>query len=216
VRIVIIGTGGLAATTARLLLRRGHEVVIIERDKGAIDALSDELDVGFVHGDGTKPAILKQVEPKRCDLLLCLTGDDQSNILGSLVGRHLGFPRVVTKIEDREFEHICLELGLEDTVIPDATIARYLVDVVAGHNVPELLAVIKGDVRFFSFVARKEDEKKIGEVGLPDRTRLIGVSRADKFLIAEEGTRLQEGDEVLLVTHTDNLEALRDEWSPKP
>jgi len=33
-------------------------VVLIERDRAGIDAPHEELDVGFIHGNGTHPAIL--------------------------------------------------------------------------------------------------------------------------------------------------------------
>lgn len=52
----------------------------------------------------------------------------RSTILASLVGRSLGFKRVVTKIEDIEFEHICKELGLEDVIVPSRTVGRLLAE----------------------------------------------------------------------------------------
>lgn len=67
----------------------------------------------------------------------------------SLVGRSLGFKRVVTRIEDPSYEHLCIELGLTDLIVPDYTIARYLADLCAGSNPLELSAVIKGDARLF-------------------------------------------------------------------
>ena len=99
-RFVFTGGGTLTALTVRLLVQRGHEVVIIERDAEVIDAQRDELDVGFIHGVGTRPAILREADPESTDMLFCLTHDDQSNIIGSLVAHSLGFSRVVTKIDD--------------------------------------------------------------------------------------------------------------------
>ncbi len=57
--------------TAEYLIERGNEVVIIERDKKRIDELSEELDCSFLHGDGSKPAILREVNPQRdrCPIL---------------------------------------------------------------------------------------------------------------------------------------------------
>jgi trk system potassium uptake protein TrkA len=215
-RVVIVGAGGLAATAARVLLQQGCEVILIERDPARIESLTSELDCGFVNGDGTKPAILREVGPERTDVLLCLTGSDKDNILASLVGRHLGYPRVVTKIEDPEFEHVCVELGLEDTIIPDRAIARSLADLVAGRNVPELLALIRGEVRFFSFKLRDEGVKRISDLELPKATRLIGVSRADAFLLPAEDDALEPGDEVVLISATKNLPALRERWTQRP
>jgi len=127
-RAVFIGAGSLAVVTAKLIRERGEEVVIIEQDKERIDALADELDCGFLHGDGSKPAMLREANPEGTDVLFALTGNDQANILASLVGRSLGFKRVVTKIDDYEFEHICKELGLEDVIVPTRTVGRFLAE----------------------------------------------------------------------------------------
>ena len=127
-RAVFIGAGSLATATARLMRKRGVEVVIIEQDKDRIDALTEEIDCGFLQGDGSKPAILREADPAGTDVLFALTGNDQANILASLVGRSLGFKRVVTKVDDPELEHICKELGLEDVIVPTRTIGRFLAE----------------------------------------------------------------------------------------
>jgi trk system potassium uptake protein TrkA len=119
-RAVFLGGGALSVMTARVLLNRAHEVIIIEQDKDRIDVLSDEFACGFIHSDGSNPAILRETDPRDVDFLFCLTSNDQINIIASLVGRSLGFKRVITKIEAPEFEHICVE-GLKDTIAPGQT-----------------------------------------------------------------------------------------------
>jgi len=143
-RAVFIGAGELAIMTGRQLLGRGFEVIFIERDKTCIDELSAEMDAGFIHGDGSKPAILREANPSATDFLFSLTGNDQDNIIASLVGRSLGYQRVITRIADPSYEHICMELGLEDVVVPNYTISRYLADMCAGHNPLEISAVDQG------------------------------------------------------------------------
>ena len=66
--------------------------------------------------------------PEQTDILFCLADSDQANVMASLVGRFLGFKRVVTIIRDEQFEGICHELGLQDTIIPSRTINSYLED----------------------------------------------------------------------------------------
>lgn len=214
-RIILIGASALAEATAEILLKRGHEVVVIERDKDRIDALAERLDCGFVHGDGTRPAILGEVSPESSDFLFCLTNHDQDNILASLVGRSLGFARVVTKIEDPEFDHICLELGLTDTIIPDQATARTLADMVAGQSMMELSTMIRGEVRFFSFVARADDAGPIAELDLPQPSKAICIYRDDDFVLPGEDTKLVAGDEVVLITHSKNLAKLAERWGEK-
>ncbi len=211
-RVVIVGASTLALSTATILLKRGHEVVIVERDKERIDAIAETLDCGFVQGDGSKPAILREAGPTDSDALLCLTNHDQANILAALVGRSLGFPRVIPKIEDPEFEHICVELGLSDTIIPVQAIARTLADTLAGLDILELATFIRGEVRFFPFVAREEDAGPLEEMDLPSDSSVICLYRGDEFIIPKVGTKIAKGDEGVVITHSRNLQALRERW----
>ncbi|MBI1424220.1 MAG: TrkA family potassium uptake protein [Gammaproteobacteria bacterium] len=215
-RSVFIGASDLTLSTAQQLLKSGHEVVIIERDKARIEELSTEIGSGFIHGDGSKPAILREADPAATDFLFCLTDNDQNNILASLVGRSLGYPRVVTRIQDPSYEHICIELGLTDVIVPNYTIARYLADMCAGQNPLELSALIKADARIFSFVAREQDEGLLSELKLPENSRVIFFYRNEKFMLPETNTALQKGDEVVIIAHRKALPALESHWAPMP
>ncbi len=214
-RSVFIGASDLTVLTAHQLLKSGHEVVIIEKEKTRIEELSSEIGTGFIHGDGSKPAILREADPAATDFLFCLTDNDQNNILASLVGRSLGYQRVVTRIQDPSYEHICIELGLTDVIVPNYTIARYLSDMCAGQNPLELSALIKGDARIFSFVARSEDEGLLTEMRMPADSQVIFFYRNDKFMLPETNTALQKGDEVVIIAHRKAVPELEKHWNPK-
>jgi len=214
-RIVFVGAGEMSLRTAELLIARGHQIIIIETKRDKIDEISDDFDCSFLHGDGSKPNILREVGPEQTDALFCLTDSDQANLIASLVGRSLGFKRVITRIQDPEFEVICRELGLDDTIIPSRTIGRYLADMVEGLDILELSTVIRGEARFYSFTARKEEAKSVADLNLPDNSKVVCFYREGRFFLADEGTRLHEKDEVVIRTHSENLPSLRDRWEPK-
>lgn len=207
-KAVLIGSNALSIKTAQALLNRDHEVVIIERDKARIETLADDLDCGFLHGDGSKPAVLREADPEHTDVLYCLTGDDESNIIASLVGRSLGFERVVTKIDDVEFEHICMELGLEDTINPARTIARHLADVLEGQDPFELSSMLRDDARAVSFVANEGDTGPIQDIDLPKDTRIICLYRDDELLVPVEDTKIEADDEVVVITRREHVSEL--------
>ncbi|MDY6941718.1 MAG: TrkA family potassium uptake protein [Pseudomonadota bacterium] len=212
-RAVFIGAGDLTVMTARELLKSGLEVIIIETDKERIDELSAELDAGYIHGDGSKPAILREADPLATDFLFCLSGSDQYNIIASLVGRSLGCKRIVTRIEDPSYEHICIELGLEDVIVPDFTIARYLMDLCAGQNPLEISAMIKGDARVFSFVVKEEDQGPLVDLDLPDGSRLMFFYRHDELMLPEKNQVLRADDEVVIIAHSKVLPILKERWN---
>lgn len=214
-RAVLVGAGSLTVMTARELLAHGHEVIIVERDRERIAALGERLDCGFLHGDGTRPAILREVHAGKGDVLFCLTGSDETNILASLVGRSLDFERVVTKIDDPEFEHMCIELGLTDTIIPARTTGRYLADMFEGRDALEFSTMIRGDARAISFVIGADDEGVIDALDLPAESRIVCVYRDGTLVIPQPDTQLKADDEIVIITHRDKVDAIKKRWTVK-
>ena len=215
-RTVFVGTGKVSTETAKVMIKKGYEVVIIETDKAKIEELSEDMDCSFLQGDATQPNLLREVNPAQTDFLFCLTSSDQTNVIASLVGRSLGFDRIVTSIGDPQFEGICRELGLKDTIIPSRTISRYLEDMVGGGENVELSTVIKDEARFFTLVAKEEDAVAARDLKLPAEARVICYYRDGKFSHADEKTKFRPGDEIVILTHSKNIPALQAHWQPKP
>jgi len=214
-RTVFIGAGELSIATAKQLIKKGHEVIIIEVDEAIIDEHADTLDCSFLHGDGSKPEVLREVSPEQTDFLFCLSSRDQANVIAGLVGRSLGFKRVVTSIADPAFDPICRQLGLEDTIIPSRTISRYLVDMVEDKASIELSSMIKDDARLFMFVAEDDEVGNVEKLELPSDARIVCLYRNGEFMLASDGTSLKKADEVIVLTHAKNLKKLQERWSSK-
>ena len=214
-RIVFSGAGPMTIITARALIKSGHEIIIIETEKERIDQLADDLDASFVHGDASKPAVLNQVNPKDCAFLFCPTNSDQVNIITALLGRSMGFQRVVPSIEDVELQQLCRELGLEDTIIPVRTMSQYLENMVRGLDSVELSTVLKGEARLFTFVAGDDEADMDIDLDLPKDTAVVFYYRKDQAYFIEESTRFKKGDEIVLLTRSEYLSNLKDRWAPK-
>ena len=207
-KAILIGASPIAIMTAKFLLKRNHEVIIIERDKEKIDELSNQLDCGFLHGDGSKPDLLRETDPEEVDVLYCLTSHDQTNIIAGLIGRSLGFAKVVSKIEDPSYEHICIELGLDTTIIPSLTIGRNLAEMFEGRDPLELSTMFRYDAAPFSFVAHEKHIGAISDLDLPKDSRIICIYRNEQLMIPEENEQIKLDDEVIIITHHKNLEKL--------
>ncbi|MEZ5579153.1 MAG: NAD-binding protein [Candidatus Competibacteraceae bacterium] len=104
-RIALIGAGLTTVGAAEILIRRRAEVVIVEQDKERIEALVDTLDCGFIHGDGSKPAVLREVGPQHTDVLCCFTDNDHPTSWPVWSGARSAFagfsPRSTTRNSNR-------------------------------------------------------------------------------------------------------------------
>ncbi|MCO6413485.1 MAG: TrkA family potassium uptake protein [Thiogranum sp.] len=213
-RTIFVGASPLSVMAARRLLKAGHDVVIIEEDEEKISSLSETLDCGFIHGDGSRPAVLEELSPGEKDMLFCLSNNDQDNIIASLVGQTMHFCRVITKIEDPDYQGICAKLGLEDVIIPDRDIGERLADMVEGHDVADLSVAVEGGIRFFYFIAREEHAGRIGDLDLPGDARIIVVTRGEDSVIVGDDDELRVDDRVLAVSHRRDLEKLKKRFGP--
>ena len=213
-RAIFVGASPLTVMTAQRLLKAGHDVVIIDTNEDKISELSESLDCGFIHADGSRPAVLDELSPDETDMLFCLSNDDQDNIIASLVGQTMQFSSVVTKIEDPDFEGICNKLGLENVIVPDRDVGERLSDRVEGHDVTDLSTAVKGGIRFYEFVAREQDAGRLDALDLPEAARVIVIIRDGDAVIAEDDDELRQDDHVLVVTRRDEVEKLRKRFHP--
>jgi len=214
-RVVFVGAGDLSVETAKLLIDRKHEVVIIESDKDRIDELSELLDCSFLHGDGSKPHFLNEAGPEHADFLFSLTENDQYNIIAALVGRSLGYSHVVVQIHDADYLKICQELELEHTITPSKTIARYLADMVSGVDILELSSLIKGEARCLMIKIDQQTKGRVDELSLPEEARVICFYRDEKFQLADPETALHVDDEAIILTHSRHLADLTKRFQPE-
>ncbi len=199
-RIVIIGASRFGTATATRLSENGHEVVMIDHDAERLDALSDELDCGMIHGDGTLPSVQRDAYGDHADALIALTNQDDVNILAAAVGRSVGFDRVVPQIVRPELLAVCEELGLKDLITPHATVARSLVDVIEDHNDATLdLRLHKGLQVVGYQIGKQRAGVCVRDLDLPRDSKVIAVTRGEDESLVFDDTELQEDDLLIIV-----------------
>ena len=115
-RIIVVGGSRFGIATLKHLLDKGHEAVLVDESRERLDDISDDVECGLIHGDGTLPSILREAMGDGADALMMLTNHDEANILGAAVGRSIGIERVVVQIIQTQLLPICEELGLEEVV----------------------------------------------------------------------------------------------------
>lgn len=112
--VVIMGCGRVGARLAKLLLKAGHEVTVLDKDAGAFSRLGSAFEGATVVGDGTDMTVLQKAGIERADAFAAVTQGDNRNIMASQVAKHIyNVPRVVTRIYDPIRQDTFKTLGLE-------------------------------------------------------------------------------------------------------
>lgn len=205
-RIVIAGATSLGATLAERLIEAGAEVVLVDKDAAALDEIADTLDCGMIHGDATLPSTLREAAGDEPDVLVALTHSDEDNILCAVVGRSVGFERVIPQIAAVELGAICEELELTDFIMPDATIATSLIAAIEDGSSPMNASPLCGDLTLIGYrIAGALAGARVGDLDLPEAASLIAISRDGEDAFARDVDETAEGDQLTLLVRRDEI-----------
>ncbi|KPQ15842.1 MAG: trk system potassium uptake protein TrkA [Rhodobacteraceae bacterium HLUCCO18] len=208
-RIVVLGASRFGEAIAGTLIEHEHEVVVIDQSREKLEALAQRLDCGMLHGDGTMPTTLREVYRGENDVFVAVTNASEDNILASLVARSIGFGRVIPQIVSSELMDVCEELKLHDAINPHATVAQELAEALEDRTELAHESALTNQLALKRLeVPEQLSGSALGELDLPENARVVAIIRGVDEHLAGDDVSLETGDDLLIVTARDDLDAL--------
>ncbi len=206
--IIVVGIGKVGYTVAEQLSAEMHDVTVIDTNESVLSDTIEELDVQGIHGNGASRKVLVEAGIEECDLLIALTGVDETNLLCCLLANKLGANGTIARVRNPEYnEDIRLikdTLGLTMSVNPEREAAEEIFRILRFPSAKNVDVFAKGKVELISFVvnskctlcgrAIKESFSKIGAKAL-----ICAIERKNEVLIPNGDTVIQEHDTVVLL-----------------
>jgi trk/ktr system potassium uptake protein len=116
-RVIIVGGGVTGSALAEALEQTKTNVKVIEKDPQKCTALSEKLKKTIVlHGDGTDKELLQEENIGGVDFMVAVTGDEENNVLMSLLAKGLGARKTITRINKLSYIPLVSAIGI-DTVV---------------------------------------------------------------------------------------------------
>jgi trk system potassium uptake protein TrkA len=203
--VIIAGGGRVGSQTAKILVDRGHDVTVIERDEDTISELADEWMVTIINGDATDPGIIEQAGIDRADVIAGLTGQTGVNMAVCQAGTELAPDiRTVARIE-RDVGNGYSQL-VDAVLFPERAGARVAANEILGSDV-QTLADVTGTLDILLVrVAEGAPAagKRLDEVRFPTGTLI--VSDDDGQQIARPETTLDPGKQYVVAVEPDVVE----------
>ena len=212
---IVAGGGKVGSNVARTLLRRGHEVTLIEQIRERYERLEQEFEHQVHNGDATELFVLERAGIGRpADIVIAVTGDDEDNlVIGQLAREKYGIDRVIARVNDPRNQQLFDLLGIQQTVSATQMVLGLIEHEVPAHKLIHLLELRKENLEIVE--VEVEDGapaagKRVEQLSLPESARLISVMRNGKAEIAVGQTRLEPGDQVLAILQPGREEELRE------
>lgn len=206
--IIVVGIGKVGYTVAEQLSAEMHDVTVIDTNESVLSDTIEELDVQGIHGNGASRKVLLEAGIEECDLLIALTGVDETNLLCCLLANKLGANGTIARVRNPEYnEDIRLikdSLGLTMAVNPEKEAAEEMFRILRFPSAKNVDIFAKGKVDLVSFVANSKCSLcgraiKDSFVKMRAKALICAIERGNEVFIPNGDTVIQENDTIALL-----------------
>ena len=204
-KVLIVGAGRLGTQIVQVLTATGDDVSLIDIDDDRIAELEGHVAARLVAGDACEPTVLEDAGALTTDLLVAATGDDEDNLVISLLAkRQFAVPRVAARINDTDNGWLFDQRWGVDVAVPAATPLISLIEEATGAtDTVALLRLSKAGVNVIE-TAITPHSRAVGhalaDISLPAGTVVAAVIRNGEPTVPGLTFQLQPGDELLVVS----------------
>jgi trk system potassium uptake protein TrkA len=209
---LLIGGGSVGFMLAQRLERAGIKVKVIERDRDRCVFLADKLKKSLIlHGDGTDLELLEGESAGDADVTVCITDNDEKNLLCSLLVKQLGTDRrIITRAENTRTAQLFDRVGIDVVVSPLESSLKEILNRVQARDV-DILAVVEGGQGEVLRLTLPETfpDTRVADLQFQAKA-VIGVVKRGRRLIVPSGeTVIQAGDQLKIFTVVEDAAAVR-------
>ena len=217
-KIIIVGAGEVGFHIASHLSQENKEVVIIDRDPGAIRRVSDSLDVQVVEGSGSSPVVLEAAGIKDAEIILAVTDSDEANLVACLVANILSpTTKKLARVRSGDFDQYHDNLRehaphIDNIINPEIEVVKTIESMLRVPGAADVGEFADGRILFIGVYLDKTSRLAgIKLTELPDkvttaRPLIAAIVREEELIIPRGDDRLMPGDLVYFISEKDKLQ----------
>jgi trk system potassium uptake protein TrkA len=190
-------------------------VTLIEQDPAVLETAKDWApDVEHMLGDACEPWVLEKAQLGTADVLVAATGDDEDNLVTSLLAKQeYGVPRVIARVNHPDNEWLFTEQwGVDAPVSPPHLLTALVEEEVTVGDLVRLLPLERGRISIVELTVPSDSPtagRPLYELRLPPDAAIVAIIREAHVVIPLPETVISDGDEVIALTVPESEGLLR-------
>ncbi len=214
-KVVVVGGGRAGTTLAARLSRAGHKVTLIDRDEAVTRRAFEQSGLATLSGDGTEPAILREAEVDRADVVAALLRRDADNLAIALLARELGAKRVMVRMRDTAYKGVYDAASVEEVFSEVDVLVGALLTAVEHPVVRRSMILGSGESVAFEVivpegaaVAGRSVRDLANDAAFPASCVFVGIGDREGSIAPARGDSVvQAAAPVILVARRDEIGA---------
>jgi trk system potassium uptake protein len=214
-QVAVAGAGKVGTFIACQLCEAGHDVSVYEQDRGLADRLRRmHPAIRWEDGDACEVSFLERAGLGTVDVLVAATGDDEDNLVVSLLAKQeFAVPRVVARVNHPKNEWLFNETwGVDVSVSTPHLLTSLVEEAVSVGSLVRLLQFEGGEARLVEVTLAAGSPaagQSLLELSMPREATVVAVLR-DRHLVVPRGdTVLQRLDEVIVLVTPNSEDQVR-------
>lgn len=207
--VMILGATTTCYYLAKMLIRSGTDVTIIDKDINRCNQFAEKLpEAVIINGDGAEQEVLMEEGIASTDAFVSLTGMDEENILISFFAQSQNVHRVIAKVNRNELAAMAEKLGLDSIVSPKKAVSNVVTSYARalenslGSNVETMYKLMDGSVEALEFNVQSDFKVQhipLKEMKLKKDVLIAGIIRKRKAFVPTGDDEIIAGDKIIVI-----------------
>ena len=213
-RVAIAGAGNVGLFIANDLRGAGHEVLIIEQNPSVAERAESAEGVEWHVADACEVSSLREAGLDRCDVVVAATGDDEDNLVISLLAKQeFAVPRVIARVNHPKNEWLFNEnWGVDLSVSTPHLITALVEEAVTVGRLVRILQFEGGQARLVEVTLAADspaNDRALRDLEVPRNATIVAIVRDEHVVMPRGDSIFEAGDEVLAMVTPESEDEVR-------
>ena len=207
-KIIIVGCGKVGYAIAQQLTQEKHDITLVDDEPEHLSRADSTLDAMCLNGNGASISVLMEAGVRSADLVIAVTGVDETNLVCCLIAKSLGAQHTVARVRNpdyrRDADMLKREIGLDMVINPDLAAAQEIARILSFPAAISVEPFAGGRIDMIGFQLQESDTILGHSLSDFHRERVAEVlicaaQRGDEFIIPNGSFVPQLDDRLYMV-----------------
>lgn len=205
--VVLIGGSLIAINIARLLIKKGLRITIIEKDLKTCESLASMFPTATVlNEDGCNMRFMQMGQIGKNDAIIGCSSHDEVNILACSIGKNLGCKLSIATISESGLGNTLEQVHVDYCASPHEAMTNRILSILQRQKVVAVTSLYENRAKILELKISK-DSPLVGipivelKNYLPKDFLIAAIQNRGRIIIADNTKVLCSGDTVIVVTH---------------
>ncbi|MDO5716761.1 MAG: TrkA family potassium uptake protein [Tissierellia bacterium] len=208
----VIGLGRFGMNVAKELIRLGHEVMVIDRDKNVLRQVTD-MATYAIEADVLNEHALKEAGIGNCDCVIVGTAEEpQAAIMATMIAKEMGVPMVVAKASSDLHARVLKRVGADKIIFPEKESGTRLAHLVGNRGIVDFIP-LEEDISIVELVPPESWlNKKLKELDLRNKFHISVIAiKNDTHInaVPTADSKIKAGNTLIVIGESKDIERIQ-------